>query len=470
MKKQLSIIVVTACVMLMFMVMNAFALDGNPETLTIKGDGVSNELTFTRAELEAMTTATSQNTYSVTNNFPTDKVLYRKGIPLVYLLEKAGIKDTARQLKFTSSDGYARTFTCQELLNDARYYFATDGSKLKVPAIIALYDSSKGFKFMSDTEMVLTMGQRVKAEQNNPWLVKYLQTIEVSTTTPDQWPQVIFNQSPGKNGVTVELKHSNYDAVKIYYTTDGTNPTINSNVYNVSASYYQPQLNKPIVVTKNTEIRAIAIGAGKSDSQIASITVDVIAPAFKDLDDYPWARAAIEDLSGKSIISGTGDSQFAPGNPLTRSQFAKMIVLAMGESPGTAVKTPFSDIKAADWYYGYVEKAAELGLINGYPDGTFRPDQVLSRQEMLTILVQAMGEKAAAGSVSADLLAPFANETRISDWARGYVAYAEHLGLLEHGHMIVEVNGGLAIDANGQTVRAEAAMAVYRMLQQLTKI
>lgn len=464
--KRFGMVIITAFLLLMLMTVNAIAGEENSETLTIKGDGVTQEITFTRAELETMTNAISQNVYSVTNNFPTDKVMYRKGVSLAYLLEKAGIKDTARQLKFTSSDGYARTFTYQELLNDARYYYAADGTKTKVPAIIALYDSSKGFSSMNKTEMVLTMGQRVKGEQNNPWLVKYLQTIEVSTAAPDQWPPVTFNKLSGNDGVTVELKHHDYDAVKIYYTTDGTDPTINSKVYNISASYYQPQLNKPLVVAKNTEIRAIAIGAGKNDSTVASITVDLSGSVFKDLAGYAWAESAIDDLAAKGIISGTGESRFAPGEPLTRAQFAKMVVTALGADSKAGENSSFSDVKPADWYYAYVKKAKEMGLINGYQDGTFRPNQVLSRQEMLTILVQAAGDKVEAGAMSAESLASFSRETRISDWARGYVAQAEDLGILEHGHMVTETTNGFSFDAQGPTARAEAAVTIYRFLKQ----
>ena len=463
MVKKFAALGATILVLLMFMTANVQAADVNSETLTIRGDGVNQEVTFTRAELEAMTRGISQNIYSVTNNFPTDKVMYRKGVALSYLLDQAAIKDTAQQLKFISSDGYNRTFTYQELFED-RYFFPATGSREKVPVIIAFSDSSEGFNKMNNIELALTMGQRVKGEQTNPWFVKYLQTIEVRTMPPEQWPQVTFARSEGPEGTTVQLKHSNYDLIKIYYTTDGTDPTINSPVYNVSASYYQPQLNKPIAVEKDTEIRAIAVGAGKADSAVASTAVALGGIAFSDLDGYPWARPAIEGLSGKGIISGMGDSRFAPGEPLTRAQFAVMMILALGEQPETAAANRFNDVNRTDWHFPYVQKAAALGILHGYTDGTFRPDQALNRQEMLTIVVQAMGVKVDSAVVSAVMLAPFAAETRISDWARAYIAHAEALGILEHGHMAIDTSQGLAFDAQAPAVRAEAAETVYRML------
>jgi hypothetical protein len=455
---------ITMLIFMLTMAVTVLAEDGVPQTLTIKGDGVSREITFSLDELAAMQEGNVQVIYSVTNNYPTNKIMYRQGILLDYLLAQAGIKENARQLMFISSDGYSRTFTRQEILDDTRYYFPDDAAPVEVPAIIALADSSKGFAYLTAIEPSLTMGQRVLNEQNNPWFVKYLQTIEVSTAEPEQWSPVAFNKAPGPDGVTVTLQHPHLDAVKIYYTTDGSNPTISSKMYNVSATYYQPQLNQPIVVNSDTEIRAIAIGAGKTDSAVSSTAVVFNGAGFSDLGNFGWARLAIEDLARKGIINGMGEARFAPEAPLTRAQFAKMVVLALGEKPQTGTDSRFADIKGSDWYYGYVEKAAALGMITGYPDGTFRPEQVLSRQEMLTIAVKAMQADPGSEGADADLQTPFKGETKISDWARTYVYQAESLGLLEHGHMVLESGPGLSFDAEMQASRAEAAFTVYRML------
>jgi len=63
--------------------------------------------------------------------------------------------------------------------------------------------------------------------------------------------------------------------VKIYYTTDSSTPDVNSTMYNVSATYYQPQLNVPITINQTTTIKAIAIGPGKTDSDVATWTYTV---------------------------------------------------------------------------------------------------------------------------------------------------------------------------------------------------
>jgi hypothetical protein len=59
-----------------------------------------------------------------------------------------------------------------------------------------------------------------------------------------------------------------------------------------------------------------------------------------------------------------------------------------------------------------------MGLVHGYTDGTFRPNRALTREEMFTMVVQAMGVKVDTGAVDAAILAPFSTETRISDWGQ----------------------------------------------------
>ncbi|NLT47005.1 MAG: hypothetical protein GXX92_01195 [Clostridiales bacterium] len=446
-----------------------FAGEEAVETLTIKGDGVNREITYSRHELERMAEARERFVYSATNNFPTEKLFYREGVSLDYLLKQAGIKDSAKQLKFISSDGYTRTFTRKELLEDLRYSFDEKGIKTQVSPTIAYSDSSKGFSSLSPIELCLTMGQRAVGEQNNPWFVKYLKTIEVSTAEPERWEEVTFKKTPGPDGVTITPVHPRMDSVKIYYSLDGTNPTVHSRVYNISATYYQPQLNKPILVTKDAEVRAIAIGAGKNDSPVSTTTVTFGNTRFTDLTDYSWARLAIESLAEQGIINGMGGSRFAPEQTLTRAQFATMMVLALGDKPSNEGTVPFNDVKAGDWYFGYVKKAATLGLINGYTDGTFRPDAKLSREEMITIAVKAAGMAELSAEKTEEILKKFSGQSRISSWARAHVALAEDIGILEHGHMVIDSAQGAILDAQKAAARAEAAVTVYKLLDNINK-
>lgn len=448
-----------------------FGSNGVEETLTIKGNGVAKEITFSRSELEKMSGAIVSHEYSSTNNFPTHKTFYRKGVLLHKLLEQAGIMDSAKQLKFISTDGYTKVFTREELLNQERYSFKEDDSKVNVPVIVAFADSSKDLKSLEAIELSLTLGQRVKGEQNNPWFVKYLETIEVINEEPDQWVPVSFAKAPGPDGVTVKLNHPNMDSVKIYYTLDGTRPTIESKVYNVSATYYQPQLNKPILMTKDGEIRAIAIGPGKIESSVSTTSVMFGDSIFYDLEDYSWAKTAIESLAERKILSGMGGGRFAPSQTLTRAQFATMMVLAMNETPYKStgsqnVSSGFSDVKISDWHFGYVKKAAEKGWIKGYTDGSFKPERTLSIEEMLTIAVSAVNKGDISKAEADAILQKFSSKSKISDWAKGFVATASQMGIIEYGHIITESAEGPVLNAQKQASRAEAAVTVYRLINE----
>lgn len=487
MKRTCSLVLTLLLVMTSLFTAPVFAADGDV-VLTIKGDGVAKEMTFTMADLEKDASAIAKEAYTTTNNWPTDKTVYAEGVRLDSLLAQAGIKDEATLIKVTSSDGYNKTFTRQELLDADRYSYGDSSAGKKVPAILAFRNSEKSFADMSKAELTLTMGQRVKGEQTNPWFVKKTATIEVTTEAVEQWPEVTFSRSAATGGVSLEMKHDSMDNIKVYYTTDGTDPTVNSTVYNISTSYWQPELIKPILISKDTEIRAIAIGPGKADSKISTTkitfgengTVDPeenqgsdTPAAFSDLGNYVWAKTAIESLAAKGVVNGKPGGVYAPQDSLRRCEFAKMIVLSLGQEPATGGASSFSDVKAADWHYGYVAKAAELGLIKGYTDGTFRPDNTLTKEEMLTIAVRAMKKEAEAQAIAKDspLLTPFASETRISAWALNYVALAESLGLLEHGHMAMEQKDGsqtkLTFDGKGTANRAEAAYVMYQMIESL---
>ena len=369
------------------------------ETLTIKGDGVEHEVSYSRADLEAMKGAIEQHCYSLANNFPTEKTEYINGVPLKYLLEQAGLKDAAQMLTFTASDGYKREFTVQELLYAPRYYFPQTGEKQPVPVIVCLKSSPSGFDKLEAGELRLVMGQRARGEQTNPWFVRYLSVIEVSCEKPAQWPAVTFNRVSGPSGVTLQLLHESSDLVKIYYTTDGSEPTVGSEMYNVSTSYYQPELNKPLLIDKTTVVKAVAIGAGKEDSAVSSITVSFDDAMFSDLAGFEWAKPAIEALAEQGIVNGVGGSRFDPSGSLTRGMFVTMLGRALSDNDGKAAMPKalqFPDVDYGSWYGPYVQWAVNEGIVKGYPDGTFKPQNFLTVEEMDIMAARASGAEQAS--------------------------------------------------------------------------
>ena len=98
-------------------------------------------------------------------------------------------------------------------------------------------------------------------------------------------------------------------------------------------------------------------------------------------------------------MGGYDDGTYRPGNPVTRGQFAKIIVLALGRQPlDAAPRVPsFVDVPYTGLLYpfAYVETAADLGIIQGYDDGTFRPGERVTRAQLALMLVRAGGSRLA---------------------------------------------------------------------------
>ncbi len=287
-------ILLAAFTLNLMMPATTFAAPSN--TLEITGDGVTNPITFTREQLEGM--KQHQEVYSCINTWPTKKWYVGRGVKLWDLLLKAGIKqDEAKLIKFTSTDSYTVTLTVKELFQDRRYRFphfktGEDGDghlpgsskeAVEVEPLIGLIsvEGSDNPKYMNDmSTFLLMLGQRAVTEQTGNLFVKYLNKIEVSTAEPEKWDAPQANPEGGKvpKGTMVTLSNIHNDDDKIYYTTDGSTPTLNSPIYNWIASRWWSaradvlgNINRPIgPINENTTIKAITIGPGKKDSDVAT--------------------------------------------------------------------------------------------------------------------------------------------------------------------------------------------------------
>jgi hypothetical protein len=183
-----------------------------------------------------------------------------------------------------------------------------------------------------------------------------------------------------------------------------------------------------------------------------------VKPAFSDIGQfYSWAREAIEYLTEKEIISGISPEKFAPEQNLTRAQFATMLTKALNLKASNSFAGTFKDVSRSDWYATYVELAARQGLVSGYPEGTFKPNQIVNRQEMVVMVIKAIGMEEEAKRKTGRGIS-YRDNDKIPSWAIGSVEIAEEKGLMDN------ISVGLF---NGTKVvsRADAAVVIYRMLQ-----
>ena len=172
-------------------------------------------------------------------------------------------------------------------------------------------------------------------------------------------------------------------------------------------------------------------GGGGSGAPAEAITVtpDPLVAAggagisFSDIAADYWAANNIYALELSGIIDGYPDDTFKPYNPITRAEFSKIVAIAMNLQLESPLQPSFKDVAADAWYYAYVEAAAKAGFVKGDGHGYFRPEDLISRQEVAIVLVRAMGQESAALSRTGEAT-KFADDQMIKAWARGYVLVA----------------------------------------------
>lgn len=176
---------------------------------------------------------------------------------------------------------------------------------------------------------------------------------------------------------------------------------------------------------------------------------------FPDVANH-WSKSAVNDMASRLVVNGVDATHFNPNNNVTRAEFAAILVRALGLSD-TGTSSKFSDVSTSDWYMGAVTVANEYNLIDGYENGTFRPNQTISRQEAFVILNRAIAIvklQQATGSMS---LSSYSDQSKVATWAQTATQ-----AVLSSG--VVQGNGKL-LHPTGQMSRAETATVMQRLLK-----
>ncbi|MCA0755984.1 GH32 C-terminal domain-containing protein [Paenibacillus sp. N4] len=211
-----------------------------------------------------------------------------------------------------------------------------------------------------------------------------------------------------------------------------------------------------------------AVFEAKGDETVAVLkrngnSLYVLAKAEKTFRDLPghWASNDIEQLASKQIVRGASEDAFLPNAAVTRAEFAALLVRGLGLTAGPDKPESFNDVHAQDWYEEAVGTAAGFGLVQGYGDGSFKPRQLVSREEMAVMIARALhfaeeGSQEGTGS-DKEKLDAYADGKEVSSWARE--ALSELLG---RGLLLGRSSG--LLDPRGSASRAEAASMLKRHL------
>lgn len=143
---------------------------------------------------------------------------------------------------------------------------------------------------------------------------------------------------------------------------------------------------------------------------------------FNDLQSVAWAKDAIENLADLGIISGYADGSFGPNNNITRNEFLSILVRAFGLLDETAVYD-FTDGDANAWYAKAVASAKKAGIVAGYADGSFGDGTYINRQDMASFIYRVGRIKKAEGK-------DFADSSSIADYAKEAVDSLSAAGVI----------------------------------------
>jgi hypothetical protein len=183
--------------------------------------------------------------------------------------------------------------------------------------------------------------------------------------------------------------------------------------------------------------------------------------SFADLNGH-WARNSVERMAARMIADGAAPDQFQPDKAITRAELAAFLIRALGLSTTDAGRAgEFNDVSGTDWFAGAVQSAAAMKLVQGYGDGSFRPGEAVTRQE-LAVMVQRAAELAGTAPASASGLQhpPYSDGAAIAGWAKTAVDALTSQGLLSG-----LPDGSFA--PGGQATRAECLYLLDNLLTRL---
>ena len=166
-------------------------------------------------------------------------------------------------------------------------------------------------------------------------------------------------------------------------------------------------------------------------------------PVYNDISANAWYNNAVSFVTEKGLMSGTGTNTFAPDDHLTRAMLAQ-ILYNNEENPATNGNA-FTDVQSSAWYADAVSWAARKGIVSGYGNGQFGPDDSITRQQLAVMLWKYAGEPASNAGLDS-----FTDIDKASHYALTALRWAVEKG-------IISGKGNGILDPAGNATRAEVA-------------
>lgn len=185
---------------------------------------------------------------------------------------------------------------------------------------------------------------------------------------------------------------------------------------------------------------------------------EVKSGSFRDVTRGHWALASVERAAELGLVTGYSDGTFRPDTPVTRAQFVLMLWRMCGK-PAAAKAASFADA-SADWYQDALSWAVENGYVNGLSDTRFGPDAPITRQQAMAILFRLNGGQSGTELTLTGIYEQtFADSTTIAAWAKDATWWAVY-------HELVSGVGGSRIAPEANASRAQIAAILLRYADQ----
>lgn len=185
---------------------------------------------------------------------------------------------------------------------------------------------------------------------------------------------------------------------------------------------------------------------------------EALKPSFDDIDGVEWAKESILALAEKGIINGKEKNKFMPDDNITREEFLKIVVMAFRLKGDAEIK--FDDVKEDAWYAPYIRTAVANKIINGVDDNKFGVGMNITRQDMATILGRIIDDAGIKLETLHDTVS-FADRDEIAEYAANYMLVLAKKGAISG-------MGDNKISPKEYTTRAQAAKVIYFILSNNT--
>ncbi|MEK4664661.1 S-layer homology domain-containing protein [Priestia sp. FSL H7-0729] len=297
--------------------------------------------------------------------------------------------------------------------------------------------------------------------------------IQIEIATPGAEMLKIVADAAEKNGFTLVAPTHNFEARGTY-----RDQTINITKFNVyvertvaiPAGVDPNRITTGVVIEQDGSVRhvptQVVVNDSKYFAKVSSLTNSTYSIVwnpieFHDVQNH-WAKSEVNDMGSRMVMEGTGEGTFTPERDITRAEFAMVLVRGLGLKLSSSADT-FTDVANDALYSQAISTAYEYQLLEGFEDGTFRPDDKITREQAMTIIAKAMvltGLKGKLSATSVSLeLEKYTDKSEVSTWA-----YRGMVDSVQAGIFTGRNQGNLAPKA--PITRAEVAAIAKRLLQK----